>query len=196
MVELVDALDSKSNDNNIVSVRVRPRGPLCIKAPIWCFLMYRIREESHNNNGDIMKENINALDEIHKGACMGQDALSFVLDKVEDKKFKELLQKQFDDYDDIAKEIEEIYPKYNSEKEPHDTSIMNKAMTSMGIDMKTMSDHSNSKIAELLIQGVNMGIIEGRKILNKKAMNEEVEKIVSKYVTMQEDNLDILKKYL
>ena len=73
---------------------------------------------------------------------------------------------------------------------------MNKAMTSMGIDMKTMSDHSNSKIAELLIQGVNMGIIEGRKILNKKAMNEEVEKIVSKYITMQEDNLDVLKKYL
>ena len=38
-------------------------------------------------NGDsceIMKENINALDEIHKGACMGMDAISFVLDKVED----------------------------------------------------------------------------------------------------------------
>lgn len=142
-----------------------------------------------------MKENINALDEIHKGACMGQDALSFVLDKVEDDNFKKVLQKQFDDYDDIAKEIEEIYPKYD-DGEPHDTSIMNKAMTSMGIDMKTMSDHSNSKIAELLIQGVNMGIIEGRKILNKKSMNEEVEKIVSKYVTMQEDNLDVLKKYL
>ena len=142
-----------------------------------------------------MKENINALDEIHKGACMGQDALSFVLDKVEDEDFKKVLQKQFDDYDDIAKKIEEIYPKYD-DGEPHDTSIMNKAMTSMGIDMKTMSDHSNSKIAELLIQGVNMGIIEGRKILNKKAMNEEVEKIVSKYITMQEDNLDVLKKYL
>ena len=142
-----------------------------------------------------MKENINALDEIHKGACMGQDALSFVLDKVEDNNFKKVLQKQFDDYDDIAKEIEEMYPKYD-DGEPHDTSIMNKAMTSMGIDMKTMSDHSNSKIAELLIQGVNMGIIEGRKILNKKKMNEEVEKIVSKYVTMQEDNLDVLKKYL
>jgi len=142
-----------------------------------------------------MEENINALDEIHKGACMGQDALSLVLDKVEDDKFKQELQKQFDDYDDIAKEIEELYPKYN-DGEPHDTSIMNKAMTSIGIDMKTMSDHSNSKIAELLIQGVNMGIIEGRKILNKKEMNKEVENIVSKYVTMQENNLDILKNYL
>ena len=30
-------------------------------------------------------ENINALDEIHKGACMGMDAIHFILDKVEDK---------------------------------------------------------------------------------------------------------------
>ena len=29
-----------------------------------------------------MKENINALDEMNKGASMGIDAISFVLDKV------------------------------------------------------------------------------------------------------------------
>ena len=41
-----------------------------------------------------MKENINALDEIHKGACMGVDALSFVLDKVEDQDFKKRTRKR------------------------------------------------------------------------------------------------------
>lgn len=142
-----------------------------------------------------MKENINALDEIHKGACMGQDALSFVLDKVEDEKFKEVLQKHFDNYDDISKEIEEMYPKYD-DGNPHDTSAMNKAMTWSGIEMKTMSDHSNSKLAELLLQGVNMGIIEGRRILNKKEINEEVESVVSKYVNMQEEMCETLKSYL
>ena len=142
-----------------------------------------------------MKEDINALDEIHKGACMGQDALSNILDKVEDNKFKKELQRQFDNYDDIAKEIEEMYPKYN-DGDPHDTSIMNKAMTNMSIDMKTMSDHSNSKLAELLMQGVNMGIIEGRRILNKKNLNKEVSDLVSKYVNMQEENVEVLKEYL
>ena len=142
-----------------------------------------------------MKENINALDEIHKGACMGQDALSFVLDKVEDEKFKEVLQKHFDNYDDISKEIEEMYPKYD-DGNPHDTSAMNKAMTWSGIEMKTMNDHSNSKLAELLLQGVNMGIIEGRRILNKKEINEEVESVVSKYVNMQEEMCETLKSYL
>lgn len=142
-----------------------------------------------------MKENINALDEIHKGACMGQDAISFVLDKVEDKHFKKIILKQFDDYDDIAKEIEELYCKYDSDS-PQDTNVMNKAMTWSGVEMKTMNDHSNSKIAELLIQGVNMGIIEGRKILNKKCLNKEVSRIVSKYVEMQEANIETLKAYL
>ena len=35
------------------------------------------------------EENINALDEIHKGAYMGMDALHFISDKIEDEKFKE-----------------------------------------------------------------------------------------------------------
>ena len=36
------------------------------------------------------KENINALDEIHKGSYMGMDAVSMILDKVEDEKLKEV----------------------------------------------------------------------------------------------------------
>ena len=39
-------------------------------------------------------ENINALDEINKGACMGMDAISFVLDKIEDESFKKVVKKQ------------------------------------------------------------------------------------------------------
>jgi len=142
-----------------------------------------------------MSENINALDEIHKGACMGFDAIKYVLDKVEDDNFKKELEQEQNDYDRIKNRIEEIYPKYNDGK-PHETSAMNKAMTWSGIEMKTMMDKSNSKIAELLLTGTNMGIIEGRKIINQKDLNEEVSNIVSEFVTMQEKNVETLKKYL
>lgn len=142
-----------------------------------------------------MKEDINALDEIHKGACMGQDALTYVMDKVEDKEFKKELEREYDNYQDIAKEIEEVYKKYDT-GEPHETNAMNKAMTWSSVEMKTMNDTSNSKIAELLLKGVNMGIIEGRRILNKKNLNKEVENVISHYVTMQEESVDILKNYL
>lgn len=140
-------------------------------------------------------ENINALDEINKGACMGMDAISFVLDKIEDEDFKRVVKKQYDDYHSIEEDIEKIYHKYDDGK-PHETNAFTKAMTWSGINMKTMMDNSNSKIAELLLQGTNMGIIEGRKILNEKKLNREVRDIISKYVRMQEESVEILKKYL
>ena len=142
-----------------------------------------------------MNEDINALDEINKGACMGMDAIDDILDKVKDKNFKKELKREYNSYKDISKRIEEIYPKYN-EGEPHETSAMTKIMTDMMLNMKTMTDTSNSKIAEILLQGVNMGIIEGRKILNKKSLNQEVNDIVESYVTMQEESVNILKDYL
>jgi len=141
------------------------------------------------------KEDINALDEIHKGACMGIDAISFVLDKVENNSLKKELEKEEKDYNAIKKDIEEIYPKYNDGK-PHETGVMTKAMTWSGIEMKTLMDNSNSKISELLLQGVNMGIIEGRRILNQKKINKEVNDLVSRYVLMQEKSVEVLKKYL
>lgn len=140
-------------------------------------------------------EDINALDEINKGTCMGMDAISYVLEKVEDKNFKKIIEEQYNDYSSIEEEIGKIYPKYNEGK-PHETNSFTKAMTWSGIEMKTLMDNSNSKIAELLLQGVNMGIIEGRKILNQKKINQEVRDIVKKYVTMQEKNVEVLKKYL
>lgn len=143
-----------------------------------------------------MKENINALDEINKGAHMGMDAINDILDKIEDKTFKKVIKKQYDNYKKIAEKIEKLYKKYNSEDDPHKTSLLNKVMTKSGIDMRTLNDKSNSKIAELLLQGTNMGIIEGRKILNKKEITSDVNNIISEYVTMQEKCVEILKKYL
>lgn len=142
-----------------------------------------------------MKENINALDEIHKGACMGVDAIKDVLDKVKDKSLTNELNNELNEYNDIAREIEKIYPKYNDGK-PHETTIISKAMTWYHIEMETLTDESNSNLAELLLQGLNMGIIEGRKILNNKNLDNEIKDIVSKYVVMQEKNAETMKKYL
>ena len=140
-------------------------------------------------------ENINALDEISKGSCMGVDAIDFVLEKVEDNELKKTLEIERNKYKDIFKKIEDIYPKYN-EGEVHKTGVMTKAMTWYGINMKTLTDHSSSKLAELLLQGTNMGIIEGRRILNNKELDKQVKNIISEYVTMQEDSVEKLKTFL
>ena len=39
---------------------------------------------------------MNALDELNKGACMGMDAINFILDKVDSVEFKDSLKLQYD----------------------------------------------------------------------------------------------------
>ena len=46
------------------------------------------------------------------------------------------------------------------------------------------------------MNGTNMGIIEGRKLLNNKEVDAEVKNLMKEYVTMQEDSIENLKKYL
>lgn len=143
-------------------------------------------------------QNLNILDEVNKGATMGMDAIEYVSEKVGDSQFRDVLNIEYDKYSDISNRINKMYPKY-ANKEPHETSKMTKMMTWYGIQMNTMSDKSNSKISELLMQGTNMGIIEGRRLLNQNQngnINKEVKQLLSDFVTMQEDSVETLKKYL
>lgn len=144
-----------------------------------------------------MKEqNLNILDEINKGATMGMDAISFISDKVKDDTFKEVLDTEYNKYEDISRRVNDIYANY-SDKEPHETTAMNKAMTWYGIQMKTMTDDTTSKLSELLMQGTNMGIIEGRRLINQNPdAAKDVKDILNDFVVMQEDSVETLKKYL
>ena len=141
------------------------------------------------------QNDVNVLDELNKGACMGRDAIHFILDKVEDSGLKEELNNQYNKYKEISDKISNLYPEYSDDK-PHETNKMNKVMTWYGNEMKTLMDKSTSKIAELLLQGTNMGIIEGRKLLNHKQTDEEVHRLVQEYVDMQEDAVEKLKPFL
>ena len=140
--------------------------------------------------------NVKVLDEVNKGTTMGMDAIHFVSEKVGDETFKKVLEVEYGKYKEIANKVDDIYSQY-SHKEPHETNAMNKMMTWYGINMKTMTDQSNSKISELLMQGTNMGIIEGRRLLNNNpSIDNEVREILNNFVVMQEDSVETLKKYL
>jgi len=142
-----------------------------------------------------MEENKNALDEVNKGCTMGIEALDNLIDKVDNKNFKSALKKQLEDYHQVEKKIHDVYNNYDDDK-PHEIGKATKAMTDYMMDIKTMMDHTDSKIAEILLQGTNMGIIEGRKIINNKKLNTEVKTILDEFVGSQEQAVEMLKKYL
>ena len=141
-------------------------------------------------------KNLNILDEVNKGATMGMDAISYVSEKVTDDKFKNVLDTEYNKYQKISERVNDLYSNY-TDKEPHETNAMNKMMTWYGIQMKTMTDNTTSKLSELLMQGTNMGIIEGRRLLNQNPEAEkDVKNILNDFVVMQEDSVETLKKYL
>ena len=144
-------------------------------------------------------QNLNILDEVNKGATMGMDAISYVSEKVEDKDFKHVLDVEYNKYEKISERVNNLYSSYTS-KEPHETNAMNKMMTWYGIQMKTMTDSTTSKLSELLMQGTNMGIIEGRRLINandnSSSVSPDVKNVLNDFVVMQEDSVETLKKYL
>lgn len=131
------------------------------------------------------------IDELNKGSEMGILAIRAILEKAHEGEFRELLIQLSEEYQKLANEIS----KYSNE-DPKDLSTLSKTFSWYGIQMRTITDDSDSKLSELIMQGLNMGIIEGRKYFNKGIEDKELHSIVSHYIRMQEKYVEKFKEYL
>ena len=126
---------------------------------------------------------------------MGMDSISNISEKVQDDRFKQDLKYQYDEYNKILNKVNNQLTNYDDF--PKELNPMQKAMGWMSVEFNTMTDQSNSKIAEMMIKGTNMGIIEGVKLLNQNPdADETVKNIVNGFVHFQENTIEQLKKYL
>ena len=126
---------------------------------------------------------------------MGMDSISNVSEKVQDDRFKQDLKYQYDEYNKILNKVNNQLTNYDDF--PKELNPMQKAMGWMSVEFNTMTEQSNSKIAEMMIKGTNMGIIEGVKLLNQNPdADETVKNIVNGFVHFQENTIEQLKKYL
>lgn len=140
-------------------------------------------------------QEIEILKEISKDSKMGMDSITIVNKKVQDEKFKSLLDAQHNEYQNIFDRTQELLVQKNEEIE--DVPTMQKMMGWAGIQMNTMNDKSNSQLSELLIQGNDMGVIKGTKLLNgSNFTTPEIQNLLSDFVRLQEKNIDDLKKFL
>ena len=140
-------------------------------------------------------QEIEILKEISKDSKMGMDSINMVGEKVQDEKFQKLLDEQHNEYQNIFDRTQEILKQHGETIE--DVPAMQKMMGWMGIQINTMNDKSNSQLSELLIQGNDMGIIKGHKLLNNNEFTTpEIQNLLSDFVRLQEKNIDDLKKWL
>ena len=135
------------------------------------------------------------LNEINKGIKMGMDSISSIAEKVTDDQLKDDLQYEYNQYNSILNDVNAELGKY--EEFPKELNPAQKMMGWFDIQMSTLTDDSDSKIAEMLIKGTNMGIIEGVKLLNNNPeTTPEIKNILTNFIQFQENNVERLKKYL
>lgn len=104
------------------------------------------------------------LQEIYKGAAMGQDSIRLLLPKVTNARFRSDLQSQYEQYRNTAKEAEKKLKHLGYC--PKELTTDQKTMLRMGMFCKTAMNTETSHLAELMIEGSNMGIISLTKALN------------------------------
>ena len=135
------------------------------------------------------------LNEVNKGIKMGMDSISSIAEKVTDNQLKDDLQSEYNQYNTILNDVNAELGKY--EEFPKELNPAQKMMGWFDIQMSTLTDDSDSKIAEMLIKGTNMGIIEGVKLLNNNPeTTPEIKNILTNFIQFQENNVERLKKYL
>ena len=140
-------------------------------------------------------DDLTILNEIHKGVTMGMSSLEEIFKKSSDQNFKDNLSMQYNTYLDTLNKVNNEFEKVG--RIPDDTPINQKLMGWTGIQINTVNDTSNTKLSELLIQGYDMGIIKGTKLLNQSPeASKNVKNILNEFIQLQENNITQLKKFL
>lgn len=152
----------------------------------------------HNSNGDIMEENNEFLLYLYKITDMGITSMKTLVDIIKDKdnKIINLLYEELNEYKDSLEKVKAIM-KTRDLKKPSD-EILRDLGVSANMHMELMKDNSDARIAEMLINGYTMGIIELKKNIEKYESNitPEERKIAEEISKYQNKNLKKLKKYL
>ena len=142
-----------------------------------------------------MNENEELLNFIYKNSEMGVSTLGKLIDMVGEITFRKQLTDQLAEYRTFENSAKELILKYGAAEKG--LSDVDKAKTYFTISMQTMTDKSNSHIAEMLITGSNMGIIESVKNLKKyPAAEKEVRDLLQRLLEFEENNVQRLKEFL
>ena len=135
------------------------------------------------------------LNQLTKGIKMGMDSISTISDQISDKELRDDLKFQYDEYNNLLNQVDTELKNYDAF--PKELNPMQKAMGWMSIKWSTLDDKSDSKIAEMMLQGLNMGIIEGIKLSHSnKDAEGNIPTILNNFINFQENSIQKLKKYL
>ncbi len=145
-----------------------------------------------------MDENLELLTHIYETAEMGSYTITTLINKIKSKenKIKFVLEKEIKEYEKYLKAAEKLLIKNNVT--PKNSSFMAKMGSNIGIMKETMMDNSDAALAQMLIEGITMGVtVIGAKVSSyKKIADRKVLKLANDFLTFQEDEIERLKAFI
>ncbi len=135
------------------------------------------------------------LQDIYSSSKMGIESIAKLLGKVSNQDFKNMLTNQMNSYQNFATTATQKLTQMNVA--PKEASLMQKLPADMGIAMETAINKSDSKVAELMINGSVMGITDIKKAINSNPqVPQETSKLAQDFVTFHEQNIVDLRQFL
>ncbi len=145
-----------------------------------------------------MNENNELLEYVYQNSEMALYTLEKLINELKGKDNKIIK-----DVGDILKQYEKYYKdlKKHLKKEklkPKDSSFLSKMGASMGIKKEVISDNSDASIADMLIKGISMGVLDIEKKLSQydEIADKKTIKLAEDFLEFQQNTISKLKKYL
>ncbi len=138
------------------------------------------------------------LEYIFKTVNMGVHSCDKLIELLKDKdnKIRDALEDIKKEYASFQKDVEKQVKK--CKRDVKDIGIMAKLGSSMEMKMEVMNDNSDSKIADMLIRGLTMGVVETEKYIHKleKKTDKDTMKLAEELLEFQNKSIKKLKEYL
>lgn len=144
---------------------------------------------------DDKAKNTDFLNKVYQNAKMAEASISYVTERAENSGFISDLTMQKEQYESIsAKAAVELE---NMSEKPKDNSAMSKMSVKTGTVMNTLFDKTPDKIAEMMIQGSIMGVIDMTRTLKEYGdVPQNIKALGYELITAEENNAQRMKAYL
>ena len=142
-----------------------------------------------------MNDTVQLLQDVVRNARTGKDAVEQLMNKAQGDSMRRELEKEKETYQQTQRESERALVDAGGRAEP--TGPLARAGMWMGLEMETLTDRSSAHIAEIAIQGANMGVVEMTKSLNTYAGAEPAARdMAERFVARQNETIERQKQFL
>lgn len=143
----------------------------------------------------IEQDTIKLLRECDAGIKMGVSSIRDVLDYVHDSELKHYLTDSLRRHNELDEELQGLLDRYGDEGK--DPNPMAKGMSWIKTTVKLKLDESDATIADLMIDGCDMGVKSLSRYLNQYAAADEQSKDLCKRLIKLEETLGVqMRGYL